>query len=332
MLFRSQSYQGGNLNYQYQPPSPHVQYQQTGSPQPQFAPQFNQFEPIHQQTQGVPQQRPWADMIADVMREQFGLKPKDTGNLYRHPYPEWFERAPLPSRYKVPDFSKFSGQDNVSTYEHVSRFLAQCGEASAVDALRVRLFPLSLSGSAFTWFSSLPYNSVNSWADLEKQFHSYFYSRIHEMKLSDLTAIKQRHDESVQDYIQRFREMRNRCNSLSLTDSQLADLAFQGLIAPIKEKFSSQDFESLSHLAQKVTLHKHRFAEAKKNFKKINHVYPYMYDSDDEEDDSEVAAAEWVKSKKVVPCPWVRSSGKEEKFDFDITKADKIFDLLLREK
>jgi hypothetical protein len=59
-------------------------------------------------------------MIADVMREQFGLKPKDTGNLYRHPYPEWFERVPLPSRYKVPDFSKFSGQDNVSTYEHVS--------------------------------------------------------------------------------------------------------------------------------------------------------------------------------------------------------------------
>ncbi len=149
----------------------------------------------------------------------------------------------------VLDFSKFLGQDIVSTYEHISRFLAQCGETSTIDALRVRLFPLYLSRSAFTWFSSLPYNSVNSWADLEKQFHSYFYSGIHEMKLSDLTAIRQRHDESVQDYIQRFREMRNRCYSLSLTDSQLADLAFQGLIAPIKEKFSSQDFESLSHLA-----------------------------------------------------------------------------------
>ena len=193
---------------------------------------------------------------------------RHTGNLYRHPYPEWFERVPLPARYKVPDFSKFSGQDNVSTYEHVSRFLAQCGEASAVDALRVRLFPLSLSGLAFTWFSSLPYNSVNGWADLEKQFHSYFYSGIHEMKLSDLTAIQQRHDESVQDYIQRFRETRNRCYSLALTDSQLADLAFQGLIAPIKEKFPSQEFESLSHLAQKVTLHEQRFAEAKKSFKK----------------------------------------------------------------
>ncbi len=109
-------------------------------------------------------------MIADVMKEQFGLKPKDTGNLYQHLYSEWFERVPLPNQYKVPDFSKFSGQDNVSTYEHVSRFLAQCGEAIAVDALRVRLFPLSLSGSAFTWFSSLPYNSVQSWTDLDNSF------------------------------------------------------------------------------------------------------------------------------------------------------------------
>nr|ABA92716.2 retrotransposon protein, putative, unclassified [Oryza sativa Japonica Group] len=245
---------------------------------------------------------------------------RHTGNLYRHPYPEWFERVPLPARYKVPDISNFSGQDNVSTYEHVNRFLAQCGEASAVDALRVRLFPFSLSGLAFTWFSSLPYNSVNGWADLEKQFHSYFYNGIHEMKLSDLTAIRQRHDESVQDYIQRFRETRNRCYSLALTDSQLADLAFQGLIAPIKEKFPSQEFESLSHLAQKVTLHEQRFAEAKKSLKKINHVYPYMYVSEDD-DDSEVVAAELVRSKKVVPCPWVRSSGKEERFDFDITKV-----------
>jgi hypothetical protein len=90
----------------------------------------------------------------------------------------------------------------------------------------VRLFPLSLSGSAFTWFSSLPYNSVHSWADLEKQFHSYFYSGNHEMKLSGLIAVRQRHDETVQDYIQRFRDMRNRCYSFALTDSQLADLAF----------------------------------------------------------------------------------------------------------
>nr|XP_015619184.1 uncharacterized protein LOC107279642 [Oryza sativa Japonica Group] len=83
-----QNYQGGNLNYQYHPPSPHVQYQQAGSAQPQFVPQYNQFEPMPQQLQGTPQQRPWADLIVDVMKEQFGLRPKDAGNLYRQPYPE----------------------------------------------------------------------------------------------------------------------------------------------------------------------------------------------------------------------------------------------------
>jgi hypothetical protein len=38
-----------------------------------FASQFGQFEPMQQQPQGAAQQRPWADVIADVMREQFGL-------------------------------------------------------------------------------------------------------------------------------------------------------------------------------------------------------------------------------------------------------------------
>ncbi len=175
----------------------------------------------------------------------------------------------------------------------------------------------------------MPYGSINSWADLEKQFRSYFYSGVHEMKLSDLTAIKQRHDEPVHEYIQRFREMRNKCFSLSLTDAQLADLAFQGMIAPIREKFSAEDFDSLSHLIQKVTLHEHRSAEVRKSSKRVNHVCPYMYGSDDDEDDSEIAAAKWVRSKKFTPCKWVKSSRKEEKYDFDITKADKIFDLLL---
>ncbi len=71
--------------------------------------------------------------------------------------------------------------------------------------------------------------------------------------------------------------MRNKCYSLSLTDAQLADLVFQGMIAPIREKFSSEDFDSLSHLTQKVTLHEQRFAEAMKNSRRLTmSVLTYM--------------------------------------------------------
>ncbi len=83
------------------------------------------------------------------------------------------------------------------------------------------------------------------------------------------------------------------------------------MIAPIREKFSSQDFDSLSHLAQKVTLHEQRFAEARKNFRKVNHVCRYIYGSDDDDDDdSEIAAAVCVRSKKVILCQWVKEFWK----------------------
>jgi hypothetical protein len=35
-------------------------------------------------------------------------------------------------------------------FEHVGQFSLQCGEASANDALKLRMFPLSLADTAFT--------------------------------------------------------------------------------------------------------------------------------------------------------------------------------------
>jgi hypothetical protein len=99
------------------------------------------------------------------------------------------------------------------------------------------------------WFSLLLANSIITWADLEKQFHKYFFAGVQEMKPTDLTPLKQRNDEPVPNFIQRFRDIRSRCYSLSLSDSHLAKLAFQGFLPHIREKFSSQEFDSLSHLA-----------------------------------------------------------------------------------
>ena len=73
----------------------------------------------------------------------------------------------------------------------------QCGEAAQNDVLKVRLFSMSVLGSAFTWFTTLPANSIIFWADQEKRFHQFFYSGVHEMKLTDLTNLRQRNDESV---------------------------------------------------------------------------------------------------------------------------------------
>ena len=142
----------------------------------------------------------------------------------------------LPANYRLPEFAKFTGQDRTSTIEHVSRYLTQLGEASIEEAHRVRFFSLSLSGPAFTWFSSLLVNSIANWANLEKKFHIYFYTRIEEKKITDLTTIRQRTNESGTKFLQRFRETRNMCFSLNLTNDQLAALAIQGMLPTWREK------------------------------------------------------------------------------------------------
>ena len=77
-----------------------------------------------------PQQMPivepqvdWNTKIAEVMRVQFGLRPKQQSVMYKTPYPPAYDQIPLPHKYKMPDFTKFSGQGEVSTMEHVNRFL-----------------------------------------------------------------------------------------------------------------------------------------------------------------------------------------------------------------
>ena len=56
---------------------------------------------------------------------------------------------------------------------------------------------------------------------------------------------------------------------------------------------------------------------------------PYSVDDGYEDEEEEVAAAEWNWGKKtvMVPNPWGR--GVEESYDFDVTKSDELFNFLL---
>jgi hypothetical protein len=129
--------------------------------------------------------------MTDVLQNQFGLKSKSQGHVYTPSFPEWYHRVALPNRVKVPsEFTKFSGQDDTSTVEHIARYLMQLGEASVDEAFRIRYFPLSLTGQAFTWFTSLPAHSICSWKVLEQKFHTHYFTGSNEKKLIDLTTLR----------------------------------------------------------------------------------------------------------------------------------------------
>ena len=71
------------------------------------------------------------------------------------------------------------------------------------------------------------------------------------------------------------------------------------------------------------------YEQKRSNFqKKVNFVD--CSDSSDSDDDQMVGSAEWVQNnKKPISCTF--GNKEPEKYGFDITKTDKIFDLLLSE-
>ena len=96
------------------------------------------------------------------LEESLGVQIKPSRTTYRKPYPSHFDFMKAPDGWRVPDFNKFSGDDSKSTMEHINMFLAQLGEASAFDFMKVRNFPFSLTSTAFAWFTLLPSCSIGS--------------------------------------------------------------------------------------------------------------------------------------------------------------------------
>jgi hypothetical protein len=158
------------------------------------------------------------DQIARTLRE-FGFTQKGRARSYQQPSSEYFETIPYPRCFRVPDLSKFTGDDAKTTYEH-----------------KIWMFPLSLTGPAFNWFTSLPPNSIDSWVSLEQKFHDYFYTGEVELSLSNLTSLRQKYTETISDYLRWFREFRNRCYNQTIAEKDLANLAFEGLTLYLRDK------------------------------------------------------------------------------------------------
>jgi hypothetical protein len=55
-------------------------------------------------------------------------------------------------------------------------------------------------------------------------------------------------------------------------------------------------------------------------------------DAEDSGDDQEVAVAEWTRGVNPVSYKWVKQQGPTKGFDFNMSKVEQIFDLLLKEK
>ncbi|WJX18504.1 hypothetical protein P8452_08296 [Trifolium repens] len=262
---------------------------------------------------------------------------------------EYVLQTELPRGWKVPKYTKFAGDTNESTVEHIARYLAESGNLANNENLRMKYFPNSLTKNAFTWFTTLPPNSIHNWTQLERLFHEQFYMGQTKISLKELASVKRKTQETVDDYLNRFRLLKARCFT-SVPEHELVEMAAGGLDYSIRKKLDTQYLRDMSQLADRVRQIERLKAEKARNSrfqkkKEINLVESFDDDYEDsdeclEYDESEVNVAE-LKPGPPYMCKSLRPSNgknpiepKNDKFitktyTFDITKCDEIFDLLV---
>ncbi|XP_058764900.1 uncharacterized protein LOC131638358 [Vicia villosa] len=193
-------------------------------------PQHNQFRTRerHQQVVVVGRQQD-ADHIVDQYRQEETAIENDLTTIverimarngmstslqrptYSSPLADYIVQTKNPWGWKVPKYTKFGGETREWTVEHIARYLTESGDMANNESLRVKNFPSSLTKAAFTWFTILPPNSIDSWSRLEKIFHDQFYEGHSKISLVELSNIKRRFAETIDDYLNRFRSLKARC-------------------------------------------------------------------------------------------------------------------------
>ena len=100
---------------------------------------------------------------------------------------------------------------------------------------------------------------------MEQKFHDHFYSGENEAKLIELALVRQGRDESVFDYFKRFKEIKNRCFSLSISDKDSIDVALGGLHSYLKEKLEGFNYYNINDLQLRVMNQEYKFRKAKED-------------------------------------------------------------------
>jgi hypothetical protein len=156
-------------------------------------------------------------------------------------------------------------------------------------------------------FSSLALNSIDAWDQLEQKFHDHFFSGRYQLKLTDLTLVRQSKEESVSDYLKRFKEVKNRCFNLTLTDSDLADLASRGLRPTIRDRLEGSNV-LVRCMAQELKLNK----EKEHSKPRWSNVHMIEYDTDSSDDENEVYVAEflWPSKSRASSCASLKPATK----------------------
>nr|GEV47408.1 reverse transcriptase domain-containing protein [Tanacetum cinerariifolium] len=128
-------------------------------------------------------------------------------------------------------FHSLPGEDankHLDKFLHVTQSIKVNGVTD--DALRLYLFPHSLTHHATAWFDRLPRNSINTFEQMAKMFLGKYFppSMVTKLK-NEITNFRQRPDESLFEAWERYKLSINRCPNHNMLPITQIDTFYNGL-------------------------------------------------------------------------------------------------------
>ncbi|XP_016646932.1 PREDICTED: uncharacterized protein LOC107880244 [Prunus mume] len=298
-------------------------------------------------------------MIREMMEPEARRGERPT---YKNPYPAYIDQIPLSPSFEIPNFTLFNREDpHASSVEHIGRFSVQCIAIENNPLSKLRLFENSLSGQAFTWYTSLPANSVQTWEQMENVFHDYYFRIQLEITISDLASLKQSEDEPAQDFITKFRKLKMKCR-IPMEERHFIQMGQAALKISMRKRFDRILFGDLAELVDKASKYEellreeqHKRNASKGTYYKTPSSSVHLVEVESEEDTEAskrrgIAVAEMAKLKHPISCKALTKPPKDQKpppfiggfvpnkptqnkvYSFDLTKVDALFDEMLLQK
>ncbi|GKC42954.1 reverse transcriptase domain-containing protein [Tanacetum coccineum] len=130
--------------------------------------------------------------------------------------------------------NQFDGRTKTDPHKHIHEFLGICDMFKYRDtkneAVRLMMFPLSLTGEAKTWLDELNEGTIETWDELRTAFISRFFPpALFDRLLGEIRAFSQHENESLTDAWLRMKEMLRNCHGHNLSKGNIIKIFYHGL-------------------------------------------------------------------------------------------------------
>ncbi|GKD04792.1 reverse transcriptase domain-containing protein [Tanacetum coccineum] len=130
--------------------------------------------------------------------------------------------------------NQFDGKTKTDPHKHIHEFLRICDmfkyRDTEYEAVRLMMFPLSLTGEAKTWLDELNEGTIETWDELRTAFISRFFPlALFDRLLGEIRAFSQHENESLTDAWLRMKEMLRNCHGHNLSKGNIIKIFYHGL-------------------------------------------------------------------------------------------------------